>query len=99
MGRYETRYLVVPWGDLTPADLQPQGAPETELTYRREVHLGLHVRGTFGVTLGMLAVRCETHGSALEPLSLAIAETPPLVQLEVPAQSNPRRIAEPGEDV
>jgi hypothetical protein len=84
------RYTACSWGDVLQSDLQPQGAPETSVTYRREEHVGLHIRGTYGVTLGMLTVRCERRGSQLDPISVAIAETPIVVRTDA-MQSNPRR--------
>ena len=90
--RYERRYATAPWSDPAPSDLEPQGAPETEITYRHEVHMGLHVRGTYGGTLGMIAIRCEVNGMGLAPVSMAIADTPPMYDIRpVPVQAGAPR--------
>jgi hypothetical protein len=81
----------VPWGDVLQSDVEPQGEPETVIEYRHEAHLGLHIRGTFGVTLGMLGVRCERRGVLLIPIAVAIAETPTVIDTDTNLQSNPRR--------
>ena len=95
-GKPLRRYTRTPWGEVAASDLEPQGEPETVIVYRREEHLGLVVRGTFGVTLGMLGVRCERHGSILSPIGLAIADTPIAIDTGT-LQSNPRRNEEPNE--
>lgn len=88
--RFVKRYVAVPWGDVKPSDLEPQGEAETTIDYRHETHLGLYVKGEHIAYLGMLAVRCESRGMSLVPIGLAIADTPALEQ--VPVQSNPRRV-------
>jgi hypothetical protein len=77
--RWERRYVSVPWGDIAPGDLQPQGEPDTVIEYRHETHVGLYVKGEHVAYLAMLAVRCESKGMDLVPISMAIADTPILV--------------------
>lgn len=91
-----TRYALVPWSDIRPSDLMEQGDPELVRDCRHERHLGLHVRGEYVASLGLLAIRCERHHGWLLPLSMAIADTPPFVNTDqdadaIPVQSNPRR--------
>ena len=89
---YVRRYAPVPWSDIAPADLQPQGDAETSVDYRHETHLGLYIKGEHVAYLGMLAVRCETKGMDLVPVSIAIADTPILVDTsKVPSQSSRSR--------
>ena len=57
-----------------------------DLTHER--HVALSVVGTYGVSLGLLAIRCERRGASLLPLTLSIADNPIPVD---PLQSNPRR--------
>jgi hypothetical protein len=88
------RILRVAWDrDLEPADLQPMGAAEFIRDVHRhgkaERHLGLHVIGTFGVSLGLLALRCGRSGDTLTPLTASWPDTS-IIRIE-PAQSNPRR--------
>lgn len=86
------RFAPVPWGEIAPSDLEPQGEPETCITYRHEEHIGLHVRGVSGVTLGMLAVKCERRGLTVWPQGLAIADAP--IAIDTNLHSNPRRHAD-----
>jgi hypothetical protein len=95
MGRPRPRVLNVPWDrDLVPTDLEPVGLPDFTRDIQRngkaERQIGLHVFGTFGVYLGVLAMRCGRAGSEVTPLTLSIADTPVRIDVE-PAQSNPRR--------
>lgn len=79
MPRYVRRYAFAPWSDVAPSDLEPMGEPETVIDYRHETHLGLYVKGEHTAYLGMLAVRCEAKGMNVVPLSIAIADTPILI--------------------
>jgi hypothetical protein len=95
MGRTQTRLLRVAWDrDLETTDLEAMGVPEYTRDIHRngkaERHLGMHVVGTFGISLGLLAMRCGRAGSALTPLTLSIPDQPVRIDVE-PAQSNPRR--------
>jgi hypothetical protein len=84
--KHPARYAKVPWGDIRESDLREQGEPEFVRDVDEESHIGLHVRGTYGITLGMLAVRCERHGNGLVPLTMAIADVPLVVDVvEIPA--------------
>ncbi len=85
------RYAPIPWGEILPSDLVAQGDPESLMIYRREEHLGLHVRGEYVRSLGMLALRCERRGMELCPLSMAISDTPIVLNTDDGLQSNPRR--------
>lgn len=96
MGRFPTRHLRVPWDLIAPTDLVEQGKPEFTRDCRNEKleperHLGLHVLGTTGISLGILAIRCARSGDAVSPLSLAIASAPFEFDIE-PAQRNPKRV-------
>jgi len=46
------------------------------LDNRPQRHIGLHVVGTYdaGLSLGMVAVRCERKGATVIPLTLSIPE-------------------------
>jgi len=90
MPHYVRRYVPVPWSDIAPADLEPQGDPETAIETRHQTHLGLYVKGEYTAYIGMLALRCETNGMQTIPVGIAIADTPIIVE-HVPVQSNPRR--------
>lgn len=92
--RPHRHYVAVRWGEILPSDLEPMGDPEWELHYRKEKHIGLHIRGQTGVTLGMLGIRCavDAYGDLL-PLGMAWADTASAI-LNLPpepSQSNPRR--------
>lgn len=96
------RYTTCPW-NLPDSDLVPQGDPELVRDLHQERQLALHVLGTHGVSLGLIALRCERHGELLTPLSLCIPDTP-IVTMPAPAPamnlallSNPRRIVDYGE--
>lgn len=93
--RYVRRFVPVPWGEIRPSDLEPQGEAETVIDYRHETHLGLYIKGEYTAYLGMLALRCETRGMTLAPVGIAIADTPLLFDT-TPVQSNPRRFEEDG---
>ena len=90
MFRWQRRYAPVPWSEIQPSDLRPMGDPETSFAYRREVHLGLVVKGEAVPFLGVLAIRCGAHGATLEPLSLSIADGTLRMSID-DGQSNPRR--------
>lgn len=92
--RWPPRYAPTPWSDPAPSDLQPQGIPEFMLEWRRETHFGLDVHGAYVRHMGMLAIRCEQAGGRLVPVSLAIADTAPLMTSDG-VQSNPRRLEDP----
>ena len=86
--------LVVPWDrDLEATDLRPMGVPEFVRDVHRhgkaERHLGLHVIGTCGISLGLLALRCSRSGETLTPLTMSWPDTT-VITIE-PSQSNPRR--------
>lgn len=84
------RYVVVPWLYIKQTDLEPQGEPEAVVTLPNGEELeGLHIRGL--ETDMMLGVRMVNG----HPHSCAITHD---IQLDIPMQSNPRRVAEPGED-
>lgn len=77
--RWRDRVPLVSWSDIAPSDLHEQGDPELVRDCYRERHLGLHVLGTYGISLGLLAIRCERRGADEIPLTLSIAETPPVI--------------------
>ena len=60
---------------------------------RAERHLAMHVVGQFdrGLSLGLVAIRCERKGGQLVPLGIAIPETPVVVEVMV-SQQNPQRV-------
>jgi hypothetical protein len=70
--------LRIPWDrDLEASDLTPAGTMltrDTRLFGHAERHLAFPVTGTFGVALGLLALRCARHGERLIPLTSAIPE-------------------------
>lgn len=79
MSKYRTFTLLVEWDrDISPADLKPMGDPEltrdTHGFHGAQRHLGLHVIGTAGISLGLLAVRCGRNGELLTPLTVSIAD-------------------------
>lgn len=90
MGHWQRRYAQAPWSEIAPADLEPQGDPETAIDYRHETHLGLYVKGEHIPYIGMLAVRCESRGMHLVPIGLAIADTP-IACHHAPVQSGVQR--------
>lgn len=103
--RWEPRVPLVPWSDIEASDLTEANNGEPEM-YRDthdgkpERQLGLHIVGQYDplLSLGLIALRCERHGTTLIPISMAIAETPPFVDTRQPVlagvQSNPRRTME-----
>lgn len=102
IARFSTRrYVLVPWGDIAPSDLWPanDGQIEVEISYRHEQHLGIYVRGQYGVELGMLGLRCEVVRGELMPLGIAISDGALDLETQpVPVQSNPRRAQADGDD-
>lgn len=76
--RWPRRWAFSPWADVQPSDLEPQGEPETVIEYRREAHLGLYIKRSYGQRyLGILAVRCESVRGEFLPISMAIADAIP----------------------
>jgi hypothetical protein len=67
------RYPLNPWGDIDRSDLEPQGAPDlTEPLGNREQHVTLEVRGTTGIDLGRLILRCTYERERQVPLAMMI---------------------------
>lgn len=102
MERWPIRVPNVPWSDLAPDLVEAADVEMSRDTHfgKPERHLGLHVVGQYdrGLSLGLIALRCERHGAKLVPISMAIAETPPFIDTRQPtlvgAQSNPVRYHE-----
>lgn len=67
------RYPLVPWGDISRSDLEPQGTPDLS---RRRADLPhwvlLDVRGTAGIALGTLVLRCAPEAEGRGPLTIRI---------------------------
>lgn len=101
MGRYPARFAIVPWDIVRPSDLVEQGPPEYTRDCHRygiaERHLGLHVLGSAGISLGILAIRCGRSGDTVTPISMAISDECFEVDTHDALQSNPRR-RDDGED-
>ncbi len=96
MAKQEQRYQLAPWGDVQNSDLRPMGrlgVYSRDLAHER--HVALSIVGTYGIALGLLAIRCERRGASLIPISLYIADSPILVE---PLQSNPRRRWDDGDN-
>lgn len=106
MRNWDIRVPNVPWSVIEASDLceanKGQGPELVRDVYgaKHERHLGINVVGQYDpyLSLGLIAVRCERQGSALVPIGLAIAETPPFIDTRQPAlacvQSNPKRYPE-----
>lgn len=94
--RHPARYTLVPW-QILDSDLVEQGEPELVRDLHQERQLGLHVLGSCGVSLGLIAIRCERKGETLTPLTLSIPETPIVIEPKPPvmnmARLNPKRWA------
>jgi hypothetical protein len=94
VGHGETRYPKVPWGDISASDLCEEGEPELVRDFNQERQIGLSVRGTYGIVLGILALRCEWNGRTIMPLTMAIADTPIIMDddlVRAHSSSRPRR--------
>lgn len=92
--RPHVHYALTAWSDIPPSDLREQGEPEIVRDLRHERHLGLHIKGEYVTSLGLLAIRCERHYGWDLPLSMAIAETPSFIDTDDAMHalhSNPRR--------
>lgn len=80
MRTFPVRVCRVPWDQvIAPSDLVPQASvfsKDCRPDGKPERHYGLPVIGTFGISLGILGIRCERRGEQVIPLSLMIADEP-----------------------
>ncbi len=76
-----------------PRDRVAMGDPETVVTLGTGSLVGLYIRGVPGQV--MLGIREDREG---RPLSCAVTNQVFIDTADVPHQSNPRRIIQPGED-
>jgi hypothetical protein len=94
MGRFDSRYAIVPWGWLLPSDVceANNGEPELQRDCRIEGHqerqYGLHVWGQSEPcppSLGIIALRCEVRsGGVIVPMTLSIPDTPIVFERRAP---------------
>ena len=80
MRTWPYRFCRVAWDrTIAPSDLVPQASvfsKDCRPDGKPQRHYGLPVTGTFGISLGILGIRCERRGEQMIPLSLTIAAEP-----------------------